>query len=185
MELIVVNSKIPDVKIIEPVIHSDDRGYFCELYRSDTSQLGFDEPFVQENQSRSKYGVVRGLHLQIGSSRQAKLIRVIEGSIFDVAVDVRPWSPTLGQYVSIELSASNLKQLFVPTGFAHGFVSTSEFSTVQYLCSNYYSRKDELQIRWDDRDIGIDWPLTGDVKVSPKDELAQSFKSFCAQNYEV
>lgn len=167
----VIQTAIEGVVIIEPDVFGDERGYFFESY----SQKKFDEQvrpvtFVQDNESKSKFGVLRGLHFQKGRYAQSKLVRVVEGRVLDVAVDIRKGSPTFGQYVSVELSAENKRQFFVPRGFAHGFSVLSETATFQYKCDNLYAPQEEGSIAWDDPEIGIDWQLKPEeVILSPKD----------------
>lgn len=167
----VIKTAIEDVVIIEPDVFGDSRGYFFESY----SQKKFDEQvrkieFVQDNESKSRYGVLRGLHFQKGKDAQSKLVRVVKGRVLDVAVDIRKGSPTFGQYVAVELTEENHRQLFVPRGFAHGFSVLSEEAVFQYKCDNYYAPHAEGGIAWDDPDIGIDWGLPAeDVLLSAKD----------------
>ncbi len=167
----VIKTHIPGVVIIEPRIFRDPRGYFFESY----SQREFDEKvspvvFVQDNESRSSYGVVRGLHFQRPPMAQSKLVRVIEGVVLDVAVDIRRDSPTFGQHVAVELSADNHRQLFLPRGMAHGFAVLSPTATFQYKCDNFYSPADEGAIAWNDPALGIDWKIPAkEVLLSEKD----------------
>lgn len=167
----VIKTAIEDVVIIEPDVFGDSRGYFFESY----SQKKFDEQvrkieFVQDNESKSRYGVLRGLHFQKGKDAQSKLVRVVNGRVLDVAVDIRKGSPTFGQYVAVELTEENHRQLFVPRGFAHGFSVLSEEAVFQYKCDNLYAPHAEGAIAWDDPDIGIDWGLPAeDVLLSAKD----------------
>lgn len=167
----VIKTAIEDVVIIEPDVFGDARGYFFESY----SQKKFDElvrpvRFVQDNESKSKYGVLRGLHFQKGEYAQSKLVRVVKGRVLDVAVDIRKGSPTFGKYVAVELSADNKRQLFIPKGFAHGFSVLSEEAIFQYKCDNLYAPQSEGAIAWDDPEIGIDWGLPAeDVLLSSKD----------------
>lgn len=167
--------------IIEPSVFEDERGYFFESYSQSKLEeiLGYNPIFVQDNQSRSNYGVVRGLHLQSGKHAQAKLIRVLEGKVLDVVVDVRKDSTTFGQWTSIELSADNKKQLFVPRGFLHGFSVLSENATFFYKCDNFYNKESENGINPLDPDLGIDWGVNREqIVLSQKDQEAQSFASF-------
>lgn len=167
--------------IIEPSVFEDERGYFFESYSQSKLEgiLGYNPIFVQDNQSRSNYGVVRGLHLQSGEHAQAKLIRVLEGKVLDVVVDVRKDSATFGQWASIELSAENKKQLFVPRGFLHGFSVLSENATFFYKCDNFYNKESENGINPLDPDLGIDWGVNIEqIVLSQKDQEAQSFASF-------
>ncbi len=167
----VTKSDIEGVVIIEPEIFSDERGYFFEAY----SQREFDEQvgpvrFVQENESKSRYGVVRGLHYQRGEAAQAKLVSVVRGRVLDIAVDIRKSSPTFGKYVAIELSEQNKRQLFIPRGFAHGFAVLSDEAVFHYRCDNYYAPTEERGIAWNDPEIGIDWGVpTESIILSAKD----------------
>ena len=167
----VIKTTIKDVVIIEPDVFGDARGYFFESY----SQKKFDEQvrpvkFVQDNESKSKYGVLRGLHFQKGKDAQSKLVRVVKGRVLDVAVDIRKGSPTFGKYVAVELTEDNHRQLFVPRGFAHGFSVLSEEAIFQYKCDNLYAPQSEGAIAWNDPDINIDWQLPAeDVLLSAKD----------------
>lgn len=167
----VVKTAIEDVVIIEPDVFGDARGYFFESY----SQKRFDEQvrpvkFVQDNESKSRYGVLRGLHFQKGKDAQSKLVRVVKGRVLDVAVDIRRGSPTFGKYVAVELTEENHRQLFIPRGFAHGFSVLSEEAVFQYKCDNLYAPQSEGAIAWNDPEIGIDWGLKAeDVLLSAKD----------------
>ena len=167
----VIKTDIEGVVILEPEIFGDERGYFCELY----SQRRFDKEvcpvrFVQENESRSRRGVVRGLHYQRGEAAQAKLVSVVEGCVMDVAVDIRKGSPTFGKAVTVELSAENKRQIFIPRGFAHGFAVLSSEAIFQYRCDNYYTPAEERGIAWNDPEIGIDWGIPAEeVILSEKD----------------
>lgn len=169
----VIETEIEGVVIIEPTLFGDERGYFFESY----SQQKFDElvrpiRFVQDNESKSKYGVLRGLHFQKGKYAQSKLVRVVEGRVLDVAVDIRRGSPTFGKYVSVELSAENKRQFFVPRGFAHGFVVLSPTATFQYKCDNLYAPTAEGSVIWNDPTIAIDWGVKSeDIILSAKDML--------------
>ena len=169
----VIKTSLDGVVIIEPKIFGDERGYFFESW----SQREFDEKvrpvrFVQDNESKSKYGVLRGLHFQKGEHAQSKLVRVVEGRVLDVAVDIRRGSPTFGKYAAVELSAENKRQFFIPRGFAHGFSVLSETATFQYKCDNLYAPHAEGAIAWNDPSIGIDWGLPAEeVILSEKDRL--------------
>ena len=159
----VIKSDIEGVVIIEPRIFEDSRGYFFESF----SEREFVEKvcnthFVQDNESKSSYGVVRGLHFQRPPHAQSKLVRVVEGTVLDIAVDIRRGSPTFGRYVAVELSAENHRQLFIPRGFAHGFAVLSEKAVFQYKCDNYYAPQSEGAIAWNDPAIGIDWRIPAD-----------------------
>jgi len=168
-----IPQSIPDVLLIEPTVHGDSRGYFMESFRQDILNdfLGYEVNFVQDNESKSAKGVLRGLHYQLPPSAQAKMVRVIEGRVLDVAVDIRQSSPTFGQYVSKELSSDNHHQLFIPRGFAHGFVVLSESAVFAYKVDNYYSPNDDRGIAFDDPEIDIDWVLKSDeLQLSDKDK---------------
>ena len=168
---------IKDVILIEPTIHGDDRGYFIETFRQDLLEeaMGYKVNFVQDNESKSIKGVLRGLHYQLPPYTQAKLVRVIEGSVLDVAVDIRKSSPTFGQHVSLELTAQNKHQLFVPHGFAHGFVVISDSATFAYKVDNYYAPKHDRGIAFDDDSLKINWQLSAEVlKLSDKDRANPS-----------
>lgn len=157
--MIFTKTAIPEVILIEPKVHGDDRGYFVETFRLDLLQtfLGYPINFIQDNESKSCYGVLRGLHYQLEPFAQTKLIRVIEGSILDVALDIRKNSPTFGLHVSVELSGENKKQMFVPKGFAHGFIVLSEHATVAYKVDNYYSPEHDRGLAFNDPFLKIDW----------------------------
>jgi dTDP-4-dehydrorhamnose 3,5-epimerase len=162
---------LPDVIIVEPDVYQDDRGFFLETYHLQKYRKGgIPTAFVQDNQSRSVYGTIRGLHAQ-QRHPQGKLIRVIEGEIFDVAVDLRRGAPTFLRWVVITLSAQNFRQCYIPAGFAHGFCVTSQVAQIEYKCTDFYDPADELHVRWDDPDIGIEWPINEPI-LSPKDRAA-------------
>jgi len=164
---------IPDVVLIEPAVHGDNRGYFVETFRQDLFEdaIGYKVNFVQDNESKSSKGVLRGLHYQLPPYTQAKLVRVIEGSVLDVAVDIRKSSPTFGQYVAIELTSDNKHQLFVPHGFAHGFVVLSNSATFVYKVDNYYAPKHDRGIAFNDKELAIDWHLPlHTLQLSDKDK---------------
>lgn len=170
-------TEIEGVWILEPNVFEDARGYFFEVWR----QADFDEhigkhvEFIQDNESKSSYGVLRGLHYQKGDYSQAKLVRVIQGKVLDVAVDIRKSSPTFGKYVAVELSAENKRQFFIPRGFAHGFLVLSEEAVFTYKVDNVYAPQQEASIRWNDETIGIDWPIDpSKVLTSEKDLKASS-----------
>ncbi|MDB1122437.1 dTDP-4-dehydrorhamnose 3,5-epimerase [Vibrio algarum] len=155
----VIDTKIPDVKIIEPTVHGDERGFFMETWNEIRfNQLVTKAKFVQDNHSKSAKGTLRGLHYQTENT-QGKLVRVISGEVFDVAVDVRKNSPTFGQWVGVYLSEENKRQLWVPEGFAHGFYATSEEAEFVYKCTDYYNPNAEHTIIWNDPEIGIEWPI--------------------------
>lgn len=163
---------IPDVIIIEPKVHGDDRGYFVETFRADKLEefLGFELNFTQDNESKSSKGVLRGLHYQLPPHAQTKLVRVIQGRVLDVAVDIRKNSPTFGQYVAVELSANNKKQMLIPRGFAHGFVVLEDDTIFAYKVDNYYSPECDRGIAFDDPALNIDWILKKEeLNLSAKD----------------
>ena len=174
----VIETDIEGVVILEPDVFGDARGYFFESY----SQARFDAQvrpvrFVQDNESKSKRGVLRGLHFQKGRDAQSKLVRVVHGAVLDVAVDIRRGSPTFGRYVAVELTGENKRQFFVPRGFAHGFSVLSGEAVFQYKCDNFYAPQSEGAIAWDDPDIGIDWRLAPEeVLLSPKDSAHPRLK---------
>lgn len=167
----VVETVIPGVVILEPDVFGDERGYFFESYSQDKfDALVRPVRFVQDNESKSKYGVLRGLHFQKGRYAQSKLVRVVHGRVLDIAVDIRWGSPMFGRYVSVELTGDNKRQLFVPRGFAHGFSVLSAEAVFQYKCDNLYAPQSEGAIAWNDPALGIDWHLPSeDVILSPKD----------------
>lgn len=169
----VIPTAIPDVLIIEPKVFGDARGFFYESFnqRAFNEATGLDVQFVQDNHSRSAKGVLRGLHYQIEHS-QGKLVRVVQGAVFDVAVDIRKASPTFGKWVGVELSAENFRQFWVPPGFAHGFLVLSESADFLYKTTDYYYPEHERAIRWDDPAIGINWPLSALPTLSSKDGSA-------------
>jgi len=164
---------IEDVILIKPTTHGDDRGYFVETFRQDLFEeaVGYTVNFVQDNESKSTKGVLRGLHYQLPPYTQAKLVRVIEGRVLDVAVDIRKSSPTFGQHVSVELTAQNKHQLFVPHGFAHGFIVLSDSATFAYKVDNYYAPKHDRGVAFDDKDLAINWQLPLKIlQLSDKDK---------------
>ena len=167
----VIQTDIPGVVIIEPKVFGDERGYFFESW----SQKEFNEKvrpirFVQDNESKSRYGVLRGLHFQKGEYAQSKLVRVVKGKVLDVAVDIRKGSPTFGKHVKVELSEENHRQFFIPRGFAHGFVVLSDEAIFQYKCDNPYAPNEEGAIAWDDPELNIDWQIpVKDIVLSKKD----------------
>jgi dTDP-4-dehydrorhamnose 3,5-epimerase len=173
----VTKTKLNDVLVFEPKIFGDERGFFMETFRKDffTEQTGVKE-LVQDNHSKSAQGILRGLHYQLEHT-QGKLVRVTQGSVFDVAVDLRQSSSTFGQWFGLELSAQNNKQLWVPAGFAHGFYVTSETAEFVYKCTDYYHPKSEVSIKWDDPSLAINWPLVDDQlpSLSAKDVVGESF----------
>ncbi len=167
----VIQTEIPGVVIIEPRIFKDTRGYFFESFsQRDFESLVRTVRFVQDNESMSSYGVLRGLHFQKPPYTQSKLVRVIQGTVLDVAVDIRIGSPTFGKHVAVELSGENHRQFFIPRGFAHGFSVLSEEAVFQYKCDNFYAPQSEGALAWDDPDLGIDWRIPADrVILSEKD----------------
>ena len=168
----VIDTSIPDVKIIEPAIFGDERGFFIETWNQQKFEelvTGKSTKFVQDNHSKSKQGILRGLHYQTENT-QGKLVRVVSGEVFDVAVDIRKGSPTFGQWVGVYLSAENKRQLWVPEGFAHGFYVTSDEAEFVYKCTDYYNQKAEVSISWDDKELNINWPLVDKPMLSNKDE---------------
>ena len=171
-----IKTKIKDVIIVEPRIFNDERGYFFESYNQKAFKAGgIDCNFVQDNQSKSSYGVIRGLHCQLGEHAQAKLVRVLQGKVLDVAVDIRRNSPTFGQYVAVELSDENQRQLFIPRGFLHGFSVLSETAVFSYKVDNFYCKESEFGIRYDAPEFNIDWQIPKDkVITSEKDRIAHS-----------
>lgn len=183
-----IKTEIPEVFIIEPKVFGDHRGYFFESFRDDEfrQHIG-DVTFVQDNQSKSSYGVLRGLHFQTAPFCQSKLVRCLQGSVLDVAVDLRIGSPTYGKHVAVELSAENHRQLFIPHGFAHGFVVLSEEAIFAYKCDNYYSPAHDGGVKFDDPAIGIDWRIpVSAMKLSDKDlkqPLMEEVKSFKYEDF--
>jgi dTDP-4-dehydrorhamnose 3,5-epimerase len=174
---------LKDCFIIHEKVHGDARGYFIETYNSRNfkAATGLDIEFVQDNQSRSSKGVLRGLHMQRGAAAQAKLVRVLEGAVLDVAVDLRKGSPSFGQHFAIELTADNRKQFFVPAGFAHGFVVLSEYATFFYKVDKFYEPGNEVGIMYNDKDLNIDWQLpTSELIFSEKDKTLGSFAEYAA-----
>lgn len=165
-------TELPEVIVVEPDVFRDDRGFFLETYHAQKyADAGILGPFVQDNQSRSVRGTLRGMHAQ-DRRPQGKLIRVLQGEIFDVAVDIRRGSPTFRRWVSVILSADNFRQCYIPPGFAHGFVVTSNHAEVEYKCTDLYDPAGELRILWNDAEIGIRWPISQPL-VSPKDAAGQ------------
>ena len=165
---------ISDVIIIDPLVHGDDRGYFVETFRQDLFEeaVGYQVNFIQDNESKSTKGVLRGLHYQIPPFGQSKLVRVLEGRVLDVAVDIRKNSPTFGQHIAIELSSENMRQIFIPQGFAHGFAVLSEIAIINYRVDNLYSPEHEKGIAFNDLKLNIDWRFKmEELKLSEKDRL--------------
>jgi dTDP-4-dehydrorhamnose 3,5-epimerase len=172
----IIDTTIPEVKIIEPQVFGDARGFFMETWQQKKFEelvTGKPTPFVQDNHSKSSKGILRGLHYQTENT-QGKLVRVVFGEVFDVAVDVREGSPTFGQWVGVYLSAENKRQLWVPEGFAHGFYVTSAEAEFVYKCTDYYNPSAEHSLLWNDPQIGIDWPVSGEPVLSDKDRAATS-----------
>ncbi|MDR0955001.1 MAG: dTDP-4-dehydrorhamnose 3,5-epimerase [Rikenellaceae bacterium] len=168
----VIKTEIEGVLIIEPRVFGDERGYFFESYNKEAfaKATGLDINFVQDNESKSKYGVLRGLHFQLPPFAQSKLVRVVAGRVLDVAVDIRRGSPTFGKYVTCELTEENLRQFFLPRGMAHGFVVLSAEAVFQYKCDNLYHPEAEGAVAWDDPELGIDWQIPStDIVLSEKD----------------
>jgi dTDP-4-dehydrorhamnose 3,5-epimerase len=179
----IVDTAIPDVKIFEPKVFGDERGFFVETFRqSHFDDLGLDLQFLQDNHSSSTKGVLRGLHYQTKDA-QGKLVRVIEGEVYDVAVDIRKGSETFGRYVGVNLSAENKKIFWVPPGFAHGFLVLSETAQFVYKCTNYYNPEYEQTLRWDDSDVDIPWPVESGIEIvmSDKDSVGLSLKEIGRQ----
>jgi dTDP-4-dehydrorhamnose 3,5-epimerase len=179
----VEQTPLKDCFIIHEKVHGDARGYFIETYNSRDfkAATGLDIEFVQDNQSRSTKGVLRGLHMQRGAAAQAKLVRVLEGAVLDVAVDLRKGSPSFGQHFAIELTADSNKQFYVPAGFAHGFVVLSEYATFFYKVDKFYEPGNEVGIMYNDKDLNIDWQLpTSELIFSEKDKTLGSFAEYAA-----
>lgn len=177
----VVKTEIPGVLIIEPKVFGDDRGYFMESFNAHefAEKTGIEITFVQDNESKSRFGVLRGLHFQLPPYTQSKLVRVVKGKVLDVAVDIRKGSPTYGKYVTCEMTEENKRQFFVPKGFAHGFCVLSEEAVFQYKCDDFYHPEAEGAIAWDDPDIAIQWPIeTESVILSEKDKHHPMLKDF-------
>lgn len=169
-----IKTEIPDVLIFEPKVFGDERGFFMESFNQKVFEdaVGRKVEFVQDNHSKSSSGVLRGLHYQIEPYSQGKLVRCVVGSVFDVAVDIRNSSPTFGKWVGVTLSAENKRQLWIPEGFAHGFLVLSETAEFVYKTNNYYSPANERGLAWNDPYININWPLSGEPKLSTKDSIA-------------
>lgn len=170
----VLKTAIEGLLIIDPTVFGDSRGYFFESYNKQrfNEATGLDIDFVQDNQSKSCYGVLRGLHFQKPPYAQSKLVRCVRGKVLDVAVDIRKSSPTFGKYVAVQLTEDNHRQLFIPHGFAHGFVVLSEEAIFQYKCDNFYNKESEGAIAWNDPEIGIDWGIpSADIILSDKDKV--------------
>jgi len=179
-----IQTSIPDVVLIEPTIYKDERGWFMESFneirfQAELQKLGLPipRPFVQDNHSCSKKGVLRGLHYQRAPHAQGKLVRVVSGAAYDVAVDIRPTSPTFGKWVGVELSAANKHMLWIPEGFAHGFVAREDGTEFMYKTTDYYAKECEAAIRWDDPNLAIQWPEQIQIVLSEKDKKADFLKS--------
>ena len=175
-----IPQSVPDVVLIEPNSHGDDRGYFLETFRQDLFEeaIGYKVSFVQDNESKSSRGVLRGLHYQMPPFTQAKLVRVIQGSVLDIVVDIRRSSPTFGQHVAVKLTGINKNQLFVPHGFAHGFLVLSDSATFAYKVDNYYAPEYDRGIAFDDKKLKIDWQLSIEkLQLSDKDKILPSLAS--------
>ena len=173
-------TEIEDVVIIDPLIHSDERGYFVETFRQDKLDafLGFHIDFCQDNESKSSKGVLRGLHYQLAPSAQTKLVRAIKGSVLDVAVDIRKGSPSFGEHIAVELNEANKRQLLIPRGFAHAFLVLEDDTIIAYKTDNYYSPDSDRGIAYDDPDIGIDWQIDSSLLIlSEKDQNQPSIKN--------
>lgn len=173
----VTPTRLPDVLMLDPQVFGDERGFFFESFNAQTfrEDTGRIRQFVQDNHSRSARGVLRGLHYQVGQQAQGKLVRVVQGEIYDVAVDLRQRAPSFGQWVGVRLSAENKRQLWVPEGFAHGFLVLSDYAEVLYKTTEYYAPEQERCIRWDDPTLAIDWPLQGAPQLSAKDQAGVAF----------
>jgi len=180
-----VTTAIEGVFIFEPAVYKDERGYFFEAYNEQTfHQQGITNKFVQDNQSFSKFGVIRGLHYQLDPHPQTKLVRALQGRILDVAVDIRKGSPTFGKYVSVELSSDNKRQLLVPRGFAHGFSVLSDTAEVSYKCDGLYDKASEGGIRFDDPQLNIDWQLPLDKAIVSSKDLDLPVFAECRNNFK-
>jgi dTDP-4-dehydrorhamnose 3,5-epimerase len=169
-----IRTEIPDVVVCEPTVHGDERGYFVETFRADKLEefLGYKINFTQDNESKSSRGVLRGLHYQLAPTAQTKLVRVIQGKVLDVAVDIRKGSPTFGKHVAVELSGENKKQMLVPRGFAHGFVVLEDDTIFAYKVDNYYSPENDRGILFSDEAFGIDWQIdASELNLSAKDKV--------------
>ncbi|GGM97822.1 dTDP-4-dehydrorhamnose 3,5-epimerase [Shewanella xiamenensis] len=177
--MLIINTKITDVKIIEPKVFGDERGFFFESFNQQQFEaaVGYPVNFVQDNHSKSSKGVLRGLHYQLSPHAQGKLVRCVVGEVFDVAVDIRMSSPTFGQWVGVHLSAENKRQLWIPEGFAHGFVTLSDTAEFLYKTTDFYHRGSEGAISWNDPELNIQWPVN-ETFLSEKDQLAQTFSQF-------
>lgn len=178
----VTKTAIEGVLILEPEVFGDERGYFFESFNEERfrAATGIETHFVQDNESRSKHGVLRGLHFQRPPHAQAKLVRVVRGRVLDIAVDIRRYSPTYGKHIAVELSEDNHRQLFIPKGFAHGFVVLSDEAIFQYKCDEYYHPESECGIAWNDPEIGIDWGMAeSEITLSEKDRNRPHLNQLC------
>ncbi|EFI3986217.1 TPA: dTDP-4-dehydrorhamnose 3,5-epimerase [Escherichia coli] len=176
----IIKTDIPDVLIFEPKVFNDERGFFFESFNQKVFEeaVGHKVEFVQDNHSKSSKGVLRGLHYQLEPYAQGKLVRCVVGEVFDVAVDIRKSSPTFGKWVGVNLSAENKRQLWIPEGFAHGFITLSDIAEFLYKTTSFYSPEHEVCIRFNDENIGIHWPnITDDTLISPKDKKGLNFNS--------
>lgn len=179
----VIETSIPEVLIVEPAVFGDERGFFMESFNERAMrEIGIDAQFVQDNHSRSTRNVLRGLHYQI-QQPQGKLVRVVSGSVFDVAVDIRRGSPTFGKWAGVELTAENKRMFWIPAGFAHGFVVLSETADFLYKATDYYAPQFERSILWNDATIGVEWPHVGEPLLSAKDKAAKPFAEADVFNY--
>ncbi|HAX2150306.1 TPA: dTDP-4-dehydrorhamnose 3,5-epimerase [Escherichia coli] len=180
----VIKTEIPDVLIFEPKVFGDERGFFFESFNQKVFEeaVGRKVEFVQDNHSKSSKGVLRGLHYQLEPYAQGKLVRCVVGEVFDVAVDIRKWSPTFGKWVGVNLSAENKRQLWIPEGFAHGFFVLSEIAEFLYKTTNYYNPESERSIHWRDPELNISWPNTSELIISEKDKKALSFSNCESMN---
>jgi len=170
--------EIPDLALIHPRVFEDERGYFFESFNKNTFiEAGITEEFVQDNQSLSQPGVLRGLHFQIGAFAQSKLVRVIKGAVLDVAVDIRKGSPTYGKHFSVELNEANKLMLYIPVGFAHGFLTLEDNTIFSYKCGNVYNKNSERGIMWNDSELNINWNIESPI-LSEKDKFNENFSSF-------
>ena len=177
-----IKTDIEGIVIVEPKVYGDERGYFFESFNAERflAETGVEVTFVQDNESLSKRGVLRGLHFQREPYAQAKLVRVVRGRVLDVAVDIRKDSPTFGRYVAVELSGENHRQMFIPKGFAHGYIALEDDTVFQYKCDEYYHPEVEDGIAWNDPQIGIEWPLSeNEITLSDKDKHRRLLKELC------
>lgn len=181
-----IKTNIKDVWILEPKVFNDPRGYFFEVWKQEDfdAHIGHHVEFVQDNESKSSYGVLRGLHYQKGSYSQAKLVRVISGKVLDVAVDIRKSSPTFGKYVAVELSGENKRQFFIPRGFAHGFLVLSPEAIFTYKVDNIYAPTQEASIKWNDETIGIQWPIDFEKVLTSEKDLKRAVALQDAEVFE-